>query len=71
MILRQNHQINHKLNATSIVLRAGPTPGGLQGQGPPRPLHEWPTVKSASVLPPSAPTWIHVYKLNFAGALLH
>ena len=26
----------------------GPTPGGLQGQGSRRPLHEWPTVKSAS-----------------------
>jgi len=55
MILRQNHSINHKLNATSIVLRAGPTPRGLQGpasQGPCRPLHEWPTVKSASVYAP-------------------
>ena len=48
VILRQNHSINHKLNATSIVLWAGTTPGGLQGQGPRRPLHEWPTVKSAS-----------------------
>jgi len=48
MILRQNHWINYKLNATSIVLPAGPTPRGLQGQGPRRPLHEWQTVKSAS-----------------------
>ena len=48
MILRQNHLIKHKLNATSIVLRAGPTLWGLQSQGPRRPLHEWPTVKSAS-----------------------
>ena len=44
MILRQNYQINYKLNATSIVPQC--TPGGLLSQGPRRPLHEWPTVKS-------------------------
>jgi len=36
------------MHATSIVLWVGPTPGDLQCQGPRRPLHEWPTVKSAS-----------------------
>jgi len=34
VILRQNHSINHKLNATSIVLWAGTTPGASRARGP-------------------------------------
>ena len=39
-------------------VRAPRTPGGLQGQGPRRPLHEWPTVKSASV---ESPRTMNIY----------